>query len=211
MLKLYGLHASNYYNMTKLALLEKGFEFDEIRTSPSQESQYLTMSPMGKIPCLEAREGFLSETMAIMEFLEEVNPEIPLFPDDPFERAKVRELMRVCEFYIEHPVSRLKATVNTAGGNHDQIIDEIKPQIAKGLAALARLAKFQPYLAGELFTYADIVAYHTFGFVEKTMKSLCGWDVMDEVVGLTDWQKTVASRPIVHNMDLSVSKELASS
>ena len=43
------------------------------------------------------------------------------------------------------------------------------------------------------------------------MKSLCGWDVMDEVVGLTDWQKTVASRPIVHNMDLSVSKELASS
>lgn len=150
MLKLYGLHASNYYNMTKLALLEKGFEFDEIQTSPSQESQDLTMSPMGKIPCLEAREGFLSETIEIMEFLDEVNPEIPLFPDAPFERAKVRESMRACELYIERSVSRLKATVNTAGGNHDQIIDEIKPQIAKGLKALTRLAKFQPLLSGEV-------------------------------------------------------------
>jgi glutathione S-transferase len=209
MLKLYGFKASNYYKMAKLALLEKGFEFDDVQTSPNQEQSFLSMSPMGKVPCLEAREGFLSETMAIMEFLEDINPEVPLFPQDPFERAKVRELMRVCELYIELPVSRLNAIsrpntmANAPGANKEQVINEIKPEIIKGLAALARLAKFEPYLAGHLFTYADIVAYHTFSFVEKVMADICEWDVMGEIEGLAEWKKTVASRSIVHHMDTS--------
>ncbi|MEH6528647.1 MAG: glutathione S-transferase family protein [Porticoccus sp.] len=203
MLKLYGLQASNYYKMAKLALLEKGFEFDDVPASPNQEQSFLSMSPMGKVPCLEAREGFLSETMAIMEFLEDINPEIPLFPEGSYERAKVRELMRVCELYIELPVSRLNTMANSPGANKEQVINEIRPEITKGLAALARLAKFEPYLAGHLFTYADIVAYHTFSFAEKVMKNVCGWNVMSEVEGLVEWQKTVASRPIVHNMDIS--------
>jgi len=203
MLKLYGLQASNYYKMVKLALLEKGFEFDDVQTSPNQEQSFLSMSPMGKVPCLEAREGFLSETMAIMEFLEDINPEIPLFPQDSFERAKIRELMRVCELYIELPVSRLNTMANSPDANKEQVINDIKPEITKGLAALARLARFEPYLAGHLFTYADIVAYHTFSFAEKVMKDVCGWNVMSEIEGLAEWQKTVASRPIVHNMDTS--------
>jgi len=201
MLKLYGLETSNYYKMAKLALLEKGFEFNAIPVSPSQEQSFLSMSPMGKVPCLEAREGFLSETMAIMEFLEDINPGVPLFPEGSFERAKVRELMRVCELYIEVPASRLNTMANSPGANKEQVINQVRPEITKGLAALARLAKFEPYLAGHIFTYADIVAYHTFSFTEKVMKSVCGWDVMSEVEGLVEWQNTVASRPIVHNMD----------
>ncbi|MEH6616898.1 MAG: glutathione S-transferase family protein [Porticoccus sp.] len=203
MLKLYGLEASNYYKMAKLALLEKGFEFDGVPVSPNQEQSFLSMSPMGKVPCLETREGFLSETMAIMEFLEDINSEVPLFPEGSFERAKVRELMRVCELYIELPASRLNTMASIPGANKEQVINEIKPEITKGLTALSRLAKFEPYLAGHLFTYADIVAYHTFSFAEKVMKNVCGWNVMSEVEGLVEWQKTVASRPIVHHMDRS--------
>lgn len=203
MLKLYGLETSNYYKMAKLALLEKGFEFNAIPVSPSQEQSFLSMSPMGKVPCLEAREGFLSETMAIMEFLEDINPEVPLFPEGSFERAKVRELMRVCELYIEVPASRLNTMANSPRANKEQVIKQLRPEITKGLAALARLAKFEPYLAGHMFTYADIVAYHTFSFTEKVMKNVCGWDVMSKVEGLVEWQNTVASRPIVHNMDIS--------
>lgn len=111
--------------------------------------------------------------------------------------------MRVCELYIELPVSRLNTMANAPGANKEQVINDIKPEITKGLAALARLAKFEPYLAGPLFTYADIVAYHTCSFAEKVMKDVCGWNVMSEIEGLAEWQKTVASRPIVHNMDTS--------
>lgn len=50
MLKLHGFSISNYYNMEKIALLEKGIEFEEVDTRPSQEDDYLSMSPMGKVP-----------------------------------------------------------------------------------------------------------------------------------------------------------------
>jgi glutathione S-transferase len=207
MLKLYGFHVSNYFNMVKLALLEKGFEFEEVRTYPSQEPQFLEMSPMGKIPCLEAREGFLTETSAILEFLEDITPELPLMPVDPFARAKARELMKVCELYIELPARRLYSGVFFGGNNSQQTIDEVRPLVERGLKALSRLARFQPYLAGAEFSYADIVAYHTFGAVEKTMQVVYGWSVMGEVAGLADWYKTVANRPIVHQLDSTIADE----
>lgn len=207
MLKLYGFHVSNYFNMVKLALLEKGFEFEEIRTYPSQEPQFLNISPMGKIPCLEAREGFLTETSAILEFLEDITPETPLLPVDAFARAKVRELMKVCELYIELPARRLYSGVFFGGNNSQQTIDEVRPQVERGLQALAKLATFQPYLAGAEFSYADIVAYHTFVAVEKTMQVVYGWSVLDALPGLRAWFDTVARRPIVAELDRTIVDE----
>ena len=66
MIKLYGFTVSNYFNMVKMALLEKGIEFDFVDTMPSQENDYLAKSPMGKVPCIETEHGFLSETSVIM-------------------------------------------------------------------------------------------------------------------------------------------------
>ena len=53
MFKLYGLRMSNYYSLTKALLIEKGFDFEEIKAPPSQKADYLERSPMGKMPSLE--------------------------------------------------------------------------------------------------------------------------------------------------------------
>jgi glutathione S-transferase len=60
MLRLHGAPISNYYNMVKSTLLEKGVEFEEVMAPPSQEPGYLNRSPMGKIPCIETERGFLA-------------------------------------------------------------------------------------------------------------------------------------------------------
>ena len=99
MFKLHGSPISNYYNMVKLALLEKGLAFDEVGRMPSQDEDFLAISPLGKIPVLEVKEGFLTETVAIVEFLEDVYPEIPLYPADPFARSKSGVFAR-CRIYI---------------------------------------------------------------------------------------------------------------
>ena len=52
-IKLHGMYLSNYYNVVKTVLLEKGIVFEEVNQSPSQEDGYLDKSPMGKVPCLE--------------------------------------------------------------------------------------------------------------------------------------------------------------
>ena len=48
MIKLYGIGLSNYYNMVKLSLTEKGLDFEEVMAEPSQESDYTSKSPMGR-------------------------------------------------------------------------------------------------------------------------------------------------------------------
>ncbi|MGR8947427.1 MAG: glutathione S-transferase N-terminal domain-containing protein, partial [Gammaproteobacteria bacterium] len=62
MIKLYGFPVSNYYNMVKFAMLEKGVDFEEVSVMPSQEAEYLAKSPMGKVPCIETSDGFISES-----------------------------------------------------------------------------------------------------------------------------------------------------
>jgi glutathione S-transferase len=61
MLKLCGFAASNYYNMVKLALLEKRVPFEEQLVWASQDEALLVRSPMGKVPFMETPHGILAE------------------------------------------------------------------------------------------------------------------------------------------------------
>ena len=101
MIKLYGAPISNYYNMVKVALIEKGLDFEEVLTPPSQDPAYLNQSPMGKIPCIETPDGFLSESLPILEYLESLESDAPLLPLDAFAQAKAREISQAIELTVE--------------------------------------------------------------------------------------------------------------
>jgi glutathione S-transferase len=66
MLTLYGFDVSNYFNMIKLALSIKGLEYETVTVYPNQSEDYLTKSPMGKVPALETDQGILTETNVIL-------------------------------------------------------------------------------------------------------------------------------------------------
>ena len=91
MITLYGWAISNYCNKIKLVLLEKDIPFTEVEVFTtqigaisSQNAELLKYSPIGKIPFIETKQGFLSESQAIFEYLEEAYPQKPLYPDDGF-------------------------------------------------------------------------------------------------------------------------------
>ena len=205
MIKLYGVPVSNYFNATKLALMEKGFEFEEIRTYPSQEANYLEMSPMGKIPCIEAREGFLSETNVILEFLEEINPEIPLLPEDAYQRAKVRELMKVFELYIDTPVRQLLPGIFGKQELSEETKMQVRSSLEAGLEAVARLASLQPYMVDGEYSFADIYGYYVLSMVQQMCQKVYQWELLDAVSGLKDWFAMMAARPMVKDIDQEAS------
>ena len=59
MIRLHGFALSNYTNMCKFALLEKGLDFEEVTVMPSQDPEHKKKSPMGKLPVLETENGFI--------------------------------------------------------------------------------------------------------------------------------------------------------
>ena len=94
MIRLHGFAASNYFNMVKLGLLEKGVEFEINHVHGSQDPEFLAISPRGKVPVLETDKGFLNETNVILEYIEETQGGKPLLPSDPYERGVVRALTK---------------------------------------------------------------------------------------------------------------------
>ena len=193
MIKLYGAPLSNYYNMVKTALIEKGIEFEAMMQPPSQEDDYRAMSAMGKIPCIETERGFLAESSAILDHLEDIQPEPALLPPDQYARAKVRELSRSLELYIELVARRGYGALRGKDPS-DDVKAEIKRDLERGVGAIKRLAKFSPWIAGDTFTYADLVGYFAFLLGNMSAKANADTDLLAAIPGAQTWFDKVGER-----------------
>ena len=178
MLKLYGFTVSNYFNMVKMALIEKDNPFEFIDVKPNQDESFLKQSPMGKVPCLETEHGFISETSVIFDYLEELGTGQNLMPTDPFERAKTRELIKEIELYIELPARTCFAEAFFGGSVSDETKEKAKAALVKGMACLKRSGKFSPYVAGDTFTYADIMLMYSVSLAGACAKRVLDTDLM---------------------------------
>ena len=200
MLKLHGFPVSNYYNVVKTALLEKGQDFEEVLVHPGQGDGYLAKSPMGKVPCLETEQGFFGESQVALDYLEEACPEPALYPADPFQRAKVRELMRVTELYLELPARRLYREAFFGGKISDETKEEVKPLLQTGLRGFLRLARFEPYLAGDMFTHADIAAASHLPLIHNAYRTIYGEDLWNGAPQIEPYLGLLRGRPTVQKV-----------
>lgn len=156
MLKLYGFAVSNYFNMVRLALLEKELPFEIVNVLGRQDEAFKSLSPRGKVPCLVTEEGSMSETSVILEYIEETQGGRPLLPADPFQRAQVRALMREIELYIELPARACYPEVFFGGKVDPAIKQKAREELFAGIDTLKRHARFAPYVAGDQLSLADL-------------------------------------------------------
>ncbi|MGJ4746616.1 glutathione S-transferase family protein [Leptospira sp. SA-E8] len=202
MIKLYGYPISNYTNKVKLALLEKGLEFEEIRTGFSQEEEFLQKSPMGKIPYLEVDGKYLVESQAILEFLEDAYPNSKrLIPTDPFEAAHVRTIISFIENYIDIPARRLYESIVEGKTISPETVELTRLSIQKGARALSRLAKFSPYIAGKEFTAADCSAFATFQIINDHIADWISPNPLFEIQGLQAYLDMMMQNPNAAKVD----------
>lgn len=110
--KLHNFFRSSTSTRLRVALNLKGLDYDYIpyvlRDGETRTTEYLAKNPQGLVPTLETVDGkFLTQSLAIMEWLEEKHPAPALLPADPDSRARVRALayMIACEV---HPLNNLR-------------------------------------------------------------------------------------------------------
>ena len=196
MLKRCGFHVSNYHNKVRIALLEKGVEFDEDPgCRPSQKDEFVARSPMGKVPFLEVDGTTLSESQAICEYLEEAYPQKPLYPRAPLARAKVRELITVMELHVELVARRLYRQAFFGGTISDEMKQMTEKDLGKGLRALGQLVKFSPYIAGAELTLADCAAFVHLPLVTLSTKIIYGRDFLEGMAQVKPYLKMLGERP----------------
>ncbi len=196
MIKLYGFPLSNYYNKVKLVLLEKGVSFEEVDVRPGAAASADGKSPLGKVPFIETEHGFLCESQVIVDYLEARFPTPALMPADPWQAAKVREIVTYCELHVELCARQLYKQAFFGGTLSAEEIERIRAQLKKSLDAFKVLARFEPYAAGDTFTLADCSAYITLPLAAMASRLVCREDLV-AAAGI-DWKahtKLVEQRP----------------
>lgn len=200
MVKLYGIALSNYTNMARSALIEKGIDYEFIITPPGKKDPALQRSPMGKIPVLEVDGGMISETSAILDYLEDVKPEPALLPADPLKRARARELSQAFELYVEL-VARKGIGALFGVDIPDHIKKGMSRDLPAGLTAVGQLTKFSPWVAGDEFTYADLVGYYTMTLANMLAEMNCDMNLFELLPGSAEWYARVGERESVKFTD----------
>lgn len=200
MITLHGFPYSNYYNIVKHVLLHKGIPFEE-NINYGGTDDYLAISPVGKIPSLTTEQGnHLSESSVCCDYLEDAYPGNPLYPSDSFARARVRQIMKMSELYLELPCRRLLAFVFSNTEPPEELKAEIRQTVERGASAMLRLCKFEPYIVGSEITMADIYVRYVLAVVNMASTSL-ELDIMGSISGMKEWSAMMGESEISQQID----------
>lgn len=110
-MKLYTYFRSSAAYRVRIALNLKGLDredlFVHLRQGAQRRDDYLALNPQGLVPTLADGETVVGQSLAILEYLEEVYPEPPILPEDPAGRARARQLGLIVACDI-HPLNNLR-------------------------------------------------------------------------------------------------------
>ena len=194
-LRLLGYPVSNYVNIVRAALIEKQLAFEFVPTRASQDEAFLARSPLGKIPVLETADGALTETVAILDYLDDAFPAVPLRPDAPFARAQTRQIINIVQLYLEAQVRQLFPGVFMGSVNRPGTEATVRAMLDRSTAALARLLAPSPFLLGERPGQADIFAFYNLDIADRVTRFVYDRSVVDEIGGLDAWMVAMRGRP----------------
>ncbi|HEY7231146.1 MAG TPA: maleylacetoacetate isomerase [Pseudolabrys sp.] len=164
-MKLYTYFRSSAAYRVRIALNLKGLSYEMVPIHLTKDggqqhtSQYRSINPQARVPSLEVSGGtILTQSLAIIEYLDETHPEPPLLPADPLGRAKVRAIAQLIACDI-HPLNNLIALQYLRRQlKHEQAeIDTwYHHWIIEGFTALETMLGPGPYACGSSVTLADI-------------------------------------------------------
>jgi maleylpyruvate isomerase len=163
-MKLHGYYRSTASWRVRIALNLKGLKANHLsrhlRKGEQRAPDYLACNPQGLVPTLEQQDGTaLTQSLAIIEWLDETNPQPPLLPTDPLARAKVRAFAQViaCD---THPVQNLKvlARLRQLGLPEETVTAWAAWANTEGLGACEKLIASEagPFCFGAAPTIADL-------------------------------------------------------
>ncbi len=158
---LYSYWRSSAAYRVRIALAWKGIAYEvrpvDLRAGAQCDAAYLGVNPQGLVPFLVNGDVAISQSIAIIEYLEELHPDRALLPKDPAARAKVRAAAAVVVADI-HPINNMRvlAYLKRELGQEQAVLDRwIAYWIAEGFAVLEANAG-APYLFGDSVTTADL-------------------------------------------------------
>ncbi|MGE3744826.1 MAG: maleylacetoacetate isomerase [Sphingomonadaceae bacterium] len=185
---LHGYYRSSASYRVRIALNLKGIAYDDVfhhlRKGEQSAPSYLAINPQGLVPTLSWNGLELTQSLAICEYLDEVQPDPALMPGDPLQRARIRAFAQVIACDI-HPLQNLKVLkrLKALGQDQDSIDAWARWVIEDGLGACAKLlaAGSGPYCFGSSVTLADICLIPQLANARRFGVDISKWPQIDSI------------------------------
>jgi maleylpyruvate isomerase len=166
--KLYAYYRSSAAYRARIAVNLKGVEYETVAidllgSEPDQRKpEYLAINPQGLVPALVVDGTTIAQSLAIIEYLDEMYPQPPLLPRSPLERARVRAMSLAIACDI-HPLNNLRVLnyLRSPLGHDQEALDKwYQHWIASGFTALeqevSRGTGDGHHMFGSTVTIADV-------------------------------------------------------
>jgi glutathione S-transferase len=197
--KLYDSAAAPNPRRVRIFLAEKGIDVPTVQVdigkAENRQPPFLAKNPMGGLPILELDDGtIIAESIAIMRYFEEKQPEPPLFGVGPEGRANVEMWQRRMEHEVAIPIMQsFRNTHDFFKGRIPQVPEYgavCKEAALKRLEWLDEVLADRPFVAGDDYTVADITLLMGIDFGRITKIG-----ILPDQKNLSRWYESVSSRP----------------
>ena len=196
-MKLYYFPIAPNPTKVRVYLAEKGIELESVRVNLPEGEQrgaaHLARNPAGKLPVLELADGsFLTESLPIIEYLEELHPEPVLIGASPEERARVRCIERLVDTGVLSAGARAVHATNSPLGlpASPEIAGAALEILEVGLAQVDGLLADTPFVAGDHVTIADCTLWAGLQFM-----AFFGIERAAARPNVARWRQTFGERP----------------
>lgn len=153
--------------------------------------EFLRINPLARVPTLEHNGRHIFESLAILEYLEEVFPQTPLLPSEPFDRARVRTLVMMGDSYLGPAIMASFGYWSSA--NRDPIaLEADRDRVAIALSEYESVMGDGPWVYGDRISLADCVLIPSVRFVHLLFAyrgDNAGLDALDERTPFTGYPK----------------------
>jgi maleylacetoacetate isomerase len=162
-MKLFGYHRSSAAYRVRIALNYKSIKYDNTSVNlvdgEQRSERYLALNTQGLVPILQISEGLqLTQSAAILEWLEEEYPNPSLYPEDKFARAEVRSITNTiaCDIHPLNNLRVLKYLTQNFGVEEERKTAWYQYWIAMGFASIESRLIATPFSFGKNVSMADV-------------------------------------------------------
>jgi glutathione S-transferase len=202
-MKLYQTYLSPFPTRVRLSLYAKKIPCEILKPpgfhgDPNPKGDYLKVNPIGRVPALELDDGrVLPESEVICEYLEQIYPDPPLLPADPWQRARVRLLSRISDIYTVMAMLPLFNMVERPPKEWNQTeIERQLTEIGRSLDFLEEYIGEEGYAVGRSLTIADGTLIPILLLVAEWLPIFRGPDVLSSRPKVAAYWRAIASDPI---------------
>jgi len=205
-LNLLGFRHSVYTRVARMGLMETGLTATYIEANPfaaEPDPVLAAMTPLGRVPVLQHGDFVLTETAAILRYLNDLGPGHSLIPTDPQAAARMAQVMGIVDAYVYQPLVRKVFS----HGFYQAAVGEIGDPaiVAEGLAlsqaplrALDSIAAGGLQLGGGRISLADL---HLAPMMDYFVKVPEAADLLRHYPALSGWWDSISDYPSLQDTD----------